>query len=907
MFGVSLEIDPLNAAIHVQLGHARKEQGDLTNAERSYRAALELAPADDDVHLQIGHLEKRKGRLGHAALAYRAAAELNPLNADAIAEYAGLAPHLDLPPLPFTGSEASGGLADHIRPNGSPPATVLPGPDIPNRSPVPLELRACGDQAREKRRWDEAVQAYQAYLAVVPKDFAIWVQLGHALKENGDLATAEAAYRTALAYAPDDADIHLQLGHLFKICGETAKAVTAYRRSFELHPLRTTWSELVATDRTTDPLVMPPPGRQRAPAIMLDISDLLIALSTWDFISGIQRVQLGLLSSLLSAADAADCQFVAWRHKALWVLSKTRLNSLVPGGSATAPSFQKRQQIIVEIETTSVLYAPVTGDVLVSTGVIYFEPDLPAEREQLKRAGVFLGAYFHDFIPLTHPEFCAGNLTRDFSSTASEALVHLDFVLTVSRHVANETRRLLKQAGYPEIPVQPVPLAHIFGGETSADDQCTPAIDAPCGREYVLCVGALSVHKNQSFLVQVWQLLVQEGYEPPVLVLAGAHSFGSDEVRIRLAWSDNVGGRVRLVEKPSDEELAVLYRNCLFTIFPSLVEGWGLPIGESLVQGKLYVASRLASMPEVGGDFAVYIDPYNVRGCADVLRELFEHRSKLAALEERIKSRFKPRTWQEHSQDFLREVRKTAAAIDARDAPLGILPAGQAIAARKQTEVTETERSLPPYAALTQVLKHKAVLVRGWHPGESWGTWMAGRQARVCFYAELASGSVVKVVLQFVAAPWTLGNTLTIRSTCGAAVRIPLPDGPPSEVRWSGQRYKETVGAIDCIVADDRSIDLVLELNGPLRHPWWGEERAIWVGLSRLGYIPYEAAQVHRYRPHQWVRPTGFVNSYRSSGLPDRFAVDAGRLADGRATRLGMGGCGGLGRVDVRRQRTPEF
>jgi len=56
-----------------------------------------------------------------------------------------------------------------------------------------------------------------------------------------------------------------------------------------------------------------------------------------------------------------------------------------------------------------------------------------------------------------------------------------------------------------------------------------------------------------------------------------------------------------LVENPSDEELAYLYKNSLFTVFPSYYEGWGLPIGESLWFGKPVVASNTSSMREVGG------------------------------------------------------------------------------------------------------------------------------------------------------------------------------------------------------------------------------------------------------------------------------------------------------------------
>jgi glycosyltransferase involved in cell wall biosynthesis/Flp pilus assembly protein TadD len=826
------------------LGTYCKESGDLATAEAAYRTALTYAPDNAEIHLWLGHTLKESGDLAAAEAAYRAALTYAPDNAET---------HLQLGYVLRLRGETEAAIKAY---EAAYRAALAHTPDKNN---IYLQL---GHALKESGGLATAEAAYRTALTYAPDSAEIHLWLGHTLKESGDLAAAEAACRTALTYAPDNAEIHLQLGRVLRLRGETGTAIKAYRRSFELLPLRMTWSELVVTDRTIDPLVLPPPGRQRAPALLLDISDLLIVLHTWESISGIQRVQLGLLSSLLAAEEDADCEFVAWRHKALWVLSKRHLGSLVPSGSATAPPLQERKRLIEGIETSSLRYAPVAGDILISTGVIYFEPDLVAEREQLKRAGVRLGAYIYDFIPLTYPEFCAEVLVRKFTSTASESFLHLDFVLTISQYVADEARRLLKQAGNPEIPVHAVPLAHVFGGKPSANDQWTPAIAALHGREYILCVGTLSLHKNQSFLIQVWQLLVQEGYDPPLLVLVGAYTPGSEEIRIKLSWSNNVGGRVHVVEKPSDDELAVLYRNCLFTIFPSLVEGWGLPIGESLVHGKLCVASQLTSMPEVGGDFAVYIDPYNVRGCADLLRELFENRTKLTTLEERIKSHFKPRTWRKHSEDFLRAVRKNAASItDSNQQSLGILPAGQAIAVRVQPQVPEVARRLPIYTALTRSLKHRIMLVRGWHTAENWGTWMAGRQARLFFYTELSPGSVAKVALQLVAAPWTLENTLTIRSACGATVRIPLPDGPSSAAEWSEQRYLQTVGAIDCTVADDRSIDLVLELDGSLRHPWWGEERAIWVGLSRLAYIPREAAQAHRSRPHQWVRPTGLVNS----------------------------------------------
>ncbi len=90
--------------------------------------------------------------------------------------------------------------------------------------------------ARDARRWPEARLHYEAALAENPRLDGIWVQLGHARKELGDLHAAEAAYHKALALRPDLADTHLQLGHLFKIMGRPEESAKAYAQAIRLQP-----------------------------------------------------------------------------------------------------------------------------------------------------------------------------------------------------------------------------------------------------------------------------------------------------------------------------------------------------------------------------------------------------------------------------------------------------------------------------------------------------------------------------------------------------------------------------------------------------------------------------------------------------------------------------------------------
>src|SRR4029077_2411252 len=85
-------------------------------------------------------------------------------------------------------------------------------------------------------QWDIAAQYYRKSLDRHPGNPAIWIQLGHVLKQQGDYRGAEAAYRRSLALDESAADSHLQLGHLFQLQSRWEEAGDAYARALELDP-----------------------------------------------------------------------------------------------------------------------------------------------------------------------------------------------------------------------------------------------------------------------------------------------------------------------------------------------------------------------------------------------------------------------------------------------------------------------------------------------------------------------------------------------------------------------------------------------------------------------------------------------------------------------------------------------
>ena len=647
------------------------------------------------------------------------------------------------PRLPWPGTLASGApQAGSPTGNGSASPAAVPESAVADRfeqlsTPA---LRDAGDRARDARLWAEAAPAYLAYLERIPSDAAIWVQLGHCLKETGDLAGGESAYLRALAQQPLEADLHLQLGHVLKLQGRSREAAEAYRRSFALKPLTAAAFELqrLGIDLAVEQECLAP--ETRAPELFFEISDLFVDLLDNGTISGIQRVQLGIISHILAEHDrgrALNCRVVTWEGDDLWAPQANALIAFLriyqTAGEAKPG---RRREAVDSARNNAELVRPVPGDIVVSTGTIFRRSDLVKADARLKRAGVRLGAYIHDFIPLTHPEFCHRGQTDEFAPTMADALLHRDFALTASEHVKQEFGRLLTQAGYPMIPIRAVPEAHSLTVRPGvAEDDWTPTIAAVQGREFVLCVGTLSAQKNQVLLLQIWQLLLREGIEPPILVLVGRRGHNIADLSSQLATTNKLHGRVHVFEGLADSELQTLYRNCLFTMFPSFVEGWGLPVGESLAYGKVCIASNAASLPEVGGDFVIYIDPYNARGAAELVRRLLDDRAELDRFEARIRNEFRPRSWQEHGAALIRAVEELGRAeVPQKSRPRPIaMPLGKVVRAFRIDTKWEYGTVLPPRQILADRALRRLLLERGWYPTKSWGTWMKGHHGQIGF------------------------------------------------------------------------------------------------------------------------------------------------------------------------------
>jgi glycosyltransferase involved in cell wall biosynthesis len=242
----------------------------------------------------------------------------------------------------------------------------------------------------------------------------------------------------------------------------------------------------------------------------------------------------------------------------------------------------------------------------------------------------------HDVIPLKLPALAKPGHEAEFRGFLDRTPGYVSGFLCVSDQTEADLRDVMPAAGRG-IPTQVVPLAHEFIGGDEAGAPVRPEIAAIAASPFVLCVGTIEPRKNAFALAQVWARLREEfGAALPRLVLAGQRGWRTDDLFDLLAATHDLGGTVAVARTPSDAELAFLYRHCAFTVFPSLYEGWGLPIGESLWFGKHCIASRTSSMPQVGGDLADYLDPHDPEDMHRVIARAIREPGHVAAREDAI-------------------------------------------------------------------------------------------------------------------------------------------------------------------------------------------------------------------------------------------------------------------------------
>jgi glycosyltransferase involved in cell wall biosynthesis len=254
----------------------------------------------------------------------------------------------------------------------------------------------------------------------------------------------------------------------------------------------------------------------------------------------------------------------------------------------------------------------------------------------------------HDLIYRTHPEAHAGVRSRGMAVLVPLAARRSHRIITPSVSTRDDLVRLLK------VPPEKIDVVPEGVGSTPAAATPEPELRERLGlgdRSVVLTASAKRPHKNLLRLLETWALLPPA--DRPVLVLPGYSTPHERELRER-AGALGIEGDTRFVGWVSTADLEGLYRLASCFVYPSLYEGFGLPVLEAMARGLPVACSDRASLSEVAGTAARIFDPEDPRAIADAVEELLADpraRERLRAAGREQARRF---TWSETAAGTLR-------------------------------------------------------------------------------------------------------------------------------------------------------------------------------------------------------------------------------------------------------------
>jgi glycosyltransferase involved in cell wall biosynthesis/Tfp pilus assembly protein PilF len=651
-----------------------------------------------------------------------------------------------------------------------------------------------GNMLKEAEQFDQSEAAYQEALRLVPDDADAHLMYGHLLKITNRLEEAAVYYRVSAILAPNRPDAHRELIGLDKqgIRGaQTDLLQRTWPLNARLAAIRTQIAEALADIKKGEmggagtssphnreylatlnaahdsiiPLMrnlrgMPP--RQAIEAmptdvtldsaqklsVIFDASDLIQFFRDHRLPTGIQRVQMETIYAGLiqdnNNVDLRVCCFTEsydyWREIPLTQFIKLCELSAI-GNDCTAPDWVFAMSELEASLSAAPDFVFPRDAYLVNIGTSWWLQNYFLYiREGKTRHKIKYIPFVHDMIPIMATEHCVKGLTQDFISWALGVFFHADYYIVNSEATRRDLHTVASKLGYEvnDDRIHTVRLdANFRKGEQVGFDPTLLLTHRLRPGGYVLFVSTIESRKNHLAAFGAWiRLCKTHGAENiPTLVCVGYRGWLNDPVYARLASSAELSEKVTMLSGVSDQDLARLYQSCLFTLFPSSYEGWGLPVTESLCYGKVPVISDSSSLPEAGGEFADYFELGNENQLVATLERLMFDAEYRRGREALIRQKWRPRNWQDITNDIIGTLEKWryAESLD-KSKETGSLPVG--ILGRYYGLNRNTEVKIYRSMASGEVFRTG----NGWWGCDDWGCWTKPASARMALRVAEGAG-----------------------------------------------------------------------------------------------------------------------------------------------------------------------
>lgn len=271
-----------------------------------------------------------------------------------------------------------------------------------------------------------------------------------------------------------------------------------------------------------------------------------------------------------------------------------------------------------------------------------------------RQSGSMIVSVVYDLIPLSHPEFVGQKRSDKFRIYLDDLIQHSDVIVAISETVRDDVQRYIRETR-PTLP-SPELYAFTLGAEMrECSGPVRPEIEslfsASTSHPPYLMVASIDPRKNHVQALDAFEILWHSLPQAKLCFVGRIGKQCADLVR-RIQSHPRFGSQLFLISDMTDAELQVAYQGCAAVLLPSVVEGFGLPIVESLWHGKKTLASDTPIHREVGGDACEYFPLHDPQALAQAIQRWEAKRHEPSSVPAQPR-RFIPASWNQSARQFL--------------------------------------------------------------------------------------------------------------------------------------------------------------------------------------------------------------------------------------------------------------
>jgi glycosyltransferase involved in cell wall biosynthesis len=367
--------------------------------------------------------------------------------------------------------------------------------------------------------------------------------------------------------------------------------------------------------------------------MLFDVTRLAARLLEGKRPTGVDRVSLAYIQHFRQSAQALV------RHWGRWVSPGERGSQLIFSallGEVAHPAMTIRQAVAMGHVLGS--SAP-RHTLLFNTG--HSGLDDPRYAAAVERFWLRPVYFVHDLIPVTHPEYCRDGEARRHEQRLRTILTTGGGLIANSTATGAALHHYGKTAGLAVPPLVIAPLGTVA--------LPAPQHSSPHPQPYFVMLGTIEPRKNHLMMLHLWRQMVEAGApDIPSLVIIGPRGWECEQVLDLLERSPALKGKVIEHGRCDDAELSTWLHHAQALLFPSFVEGYGMPLAEALAHGVPVIVSDLPVFREIAGDIPNYLDPLDGPGWRRLVLDYARPDSPARAAQMMRMQGYMAPSWEQH-------------------------------------------------------------------------------------------------------------------------------------------------------------------------------------------------------------------------------------------------------------------